>query len=170
MERVAKFMRVSRARFEADWRETFPGVPAPYDALKLPRRATAGSAGYDFFSPLDFTLAPGDTIKLPTGVRARIAPGWVLMLFPRSGLGFKYRVMLNNTVGVIDPDYFGALNEGHMFVKLYNAGEKPLHIAAGEALAQGVFLPFGITEDDEADGVRTGGFGSTDGIGEPSHN
>ena len=94
-------------------------------------------------------------------MRARIDGGWVLMLFPRSGLGFKYRLRLDNTVGVVDADYFGAKNEGHIFVKLTNCGEKPLSVAAGEAFCQGVFLPYGLTEDDDAEGVRTGGFGST---------
>ena len=160
--RIAQFHLVSRARFDADWAEAFPGRESPYDALKLPVRATAGSAGYDLPSPLDFALKPGETIKLPTGLRARIAPGWVLLLFPRSGLGFKYRVQLNNTVGVIDSDYFGAANEGHIFLKLTNAGDRPISVRAGDGVAQGVFVPFGITVDDAADGVRTGGFGSTD--------
>lgn len=162
MNRIAQFMPVSRARFEADWAEAFPGTPAPYEAIRLPVRATAGSAGYDIPAPLDFTLAPGETIKLPTGLRARMAKGWVLLLFPRSGLGFKYRVQLNNTVGVIDADYFGAANEGHIFLKLTNAGDRTLSVRAGEGVAQGVFLPFGITLDDAAEGVRVGGFGSTD--------
>lgn len=164
MHRIARFMKVSRERFEADWREAFPDLPAPYDDLILPKRATAGSAGYDFYAPLDFALNPGETIKLPTGMRARIEPGWVLMLFPRSGLGFKYRLQLNNTVGVVDSDYFGARNEGHIFIKLTNAGDKPLRVGAGDAFAQGIFLPFGITEDDDTDAVRLGGFGSTDGV------
>lgn len=167
MDRIARFMKVSRARFEADWREEFPDIPAPYEALRLPRRATAGSAGYDFFAPLSFALEPGETIKLPTGIRARIAPGWVLMLFPRSGLGFKYRVQLNNTVGVVDSDYFDARNEGHIFIKLTNAGDKPLRVSSGDAFAQGVFLPYGITEDDDVGTRRVGGFGSTDGDGSP---
>jgi len=160
---IAQFMKVSRSRFEADWREAFPGGEPPFDAVRLPRRATAGSAGYDFFAPAAFALEPGGTIRIPTGVRARIDAGWVLLLFPRSGLGFKYRLQLNNTVGVIDADYFGAENEGHMFIKLTNAGDRPLRVAAGEAFAQGIFLPFGLTCDDDAAGLRTGGFGSTDG-------
>ena len=162
MTGIARFMKVSRERFEADWSGAFPDVPAPWDALKLPRRATAGSAGYDFFAPCDIEMAPGGTMSVPTGIRARIEPGWVLMLFPRSGLGFKYRLRLDNTVGVIDADYFGAKNEGHIFIKLTNEGGKPLTLNAGDAFAQGVFLPFGITEDDEASEVRVGGFGSTD--------
>ena len=157
---VARFMHVSPGRFRADWQEAFGGIALP--ALpNLPRRATAGSAGYDFFSPLSFSLAPGACVRIPTGVRARIDDGWVLMLFPRSGLGFKYRLQLNNTVGIVDADYFGARNEGHIFIKLTNAGEKTVSIGAGEAFAQGIFLPFGLTDDDDARGERTGGFGST---------
>ena len=160
MSGVAQFMRVSPEQFLEAWEDAFPGAGLPeYPAL--PRRATSGSAGYDFYSPLDFHLEPGETIRIPTGVRARIAEGWVLMLFPRSGLGFKYRLQLNNTVGIVDADYFGAKNEGHIFVKLTNAGDTPLSVRAGEAFAQGVFLPFGLTTDDDASGERTGGFGST---------
>ena len=155
-------MRVSRERFDADWRECFPGTECPWEALKLPERATAKSAGYDFYAPAGFCLAPGESIRVPTGIRARMDDGWVLMLFPRSGLGFKYRMQLNNTVGVVDADYFDARNEGHIFIKIYNAGDRPLSVGAGEAFAQGVFLPFGLTLDDRADAPRTGGFGSTD--------
>lgn len=161
MYRIAEFMKVSRKQFEADW--NFP-VSCPYDELILPRRGTAGSAGYDFFSPADFTLAPGEFIKIPTGIRARIDEGWVLTIYPRSGQGFKYRVQLYNTVGVIDADYFGAQNEGHIHIKIVNANEegKTLSVRKGEAFAQGIFLPFGITMDDAVSDVRTGGFGSTD--------
>jgi len=160
MHRIAKFMTVSRERFEKDWEFD---LPCPYEDLILPRRATAGSAGYDFYSPLDFTLEPGQSIKIPTGIRVRIDEGWVLLILPRSGQGFKYRVQLYNTAGVIDSDYFGADNEGHCFVKLINANRegKTLHVKKGEAFAQGIFLPFGVTVDDEADEIRTGGFGST---------
>ena len=157
---VARFMHVSPQRFRADWQDAFGGVAVP-EMPNLPRRATAGSAGYDFFSPLSFSLAPGSCVRIPTGVRARIDDGWVLMLFPRSGLGFKYRLQLNNTVGVVDADYFGARNEGHIFIKLTNAGDRTVSVGAGEAFAQGIFLPFGLTDDDDARGERTGGFGST---------
>lgn len=161
MHRIAEFQKVSRAQFEADWEFD---APCAYDDLILPRRGTAGSAGYDFFSPIDFTLAPGEWIKIPTGMRARIDEGWVLMLYPRSGQGFKYRLQLYNTVGVIDSDYFGAANEGHIHIKIVNANQegKILKLQRGEAFAQGIFLPFGITVDDDASEIRTGGFGSTD--------
>jgi len=154
-------MHVSPERFRADWETAFGSMEAP-ELPPLPRRATSGSAGYDFYAPSAFDLDPGKTISIPTGVRARISEGWVLMLFPRSGLGFKYRLQLNNTVGIVDADYFNARNEGHIFIKLTNAGDRSIHVDAGEAFAQGVFLPFGLTEDDDAQGERTGGFGSTD--------
>lgn len=163
MNRVAQFMKVSAEQFLKDWAATFPSEDSPYSWLKMPCRGTKGSAGYDFFAPLSFELKPGETIKLPTGMRVRIDEGWALMLFPRSSLGFKYRIQLNNTVGLIDSDYFGADNEGHIFIKLTNASNenKTLKVRAGDAIAQGVFMPYGITCDDEADQVRTGGFGST---------
>lgn len=161
MHKIAQFMKVSRPQFEADWDFS---APCPYDEIILPRRGTSGSAGYDFYSPVDFTLAPGEFIKIPTGIRARINDGWVLAIFPRSGQGFKFRLQLYNTVGVIDADYFGAANEGHIHIKIVNANEegKILSVKQGEAFAQGIFLPFGITVDDDASEIRTGGFGSTD--------
>ena len=165
MQKIAKFHKVSFAQFNEGWQDTFgqPAEKAVYDALKLPVRATAGSAGYDFFSPVTFTLAPGETIKIPTGIRAEIAEGWVLQCYPRSGLGFKFRLQLNNTVGIIDSDYFYSDNEGHIFSKITNDSKegKTLTVEAGQGFMQGIFMPFGITVDDEATAVRNGGFGST---------
>lgn len=160
MNRIAQFYLVSREQLLKDW--TFD-CPAP-EAVKLPKRATSGSAGYDFYAPVGFELKPGETILLPTGVRAKMDDGWVLMMFPRSGLGFKFRLQLNNTVGVIDSDYFNAKNEGHIMLKLTNDSNegKTVSVNAGDAVAQGVFLPYGVTVDDDAAGVREGGFGSTD--------
>ena len=91
-----------------------------YENIRLPRRATAGSAGYDFFAPADITLKPGETVKIPTGIRVWMEPEWVLKCYPRSGLGFKYRLQLNNTVGIIDSDYYYSDNEGHIFSKITN--------------------------------------------------
>ena len=136
-------------------------VEGVYNAIRLPERATTGSAGYDFYAPYDFSVAPGEEVRIATGIRAEISEGWVLAIFPRSGLGFKYRLMLNNTVGVIDSDYYRSDNEGHIHIKLYNGGGKRLEVASGEAFAQGIFLPFGITSDDSVTAIRNGGFGST---------
>ena len=168
MNIAGKFEKVSPSRFRSDWADTFAGESAEkiekiYEEIRMPVRATVGSAGYDFYSPLDFVLTPGQTIKIPTGIRARIEDGWVLMIFPRSGLGFKYRIQLDNTVGVIDSDYYGSDNEGHIFIKITNDSNegKTLSLKKGDGFAQGVFLPYGVTSDDETAAVRNGGFGST---------
>ena len=134
-----------------------------YEEIRLPRRATRGSAGYDFLAPFSFTLKPGETIKIPTGIRVKIDEEWVLKIYPRSGLGFKYRLQMNNTVGIIDSDYFNSDNEGHIFIKMTNDTNegRTLEIARGTGFAQGIFIEYGITADDEAEGVRNGGLGST---------
>ena len=134
-----------------------------YNALKLPKRATKYSAGYDFYSPFTFTLNPGETIKIPTGIRAKMREDYVLMLFPRSSLGFKYRLQLDNTVGIIDADYYNSDNEGHIFAKITNDSNenKVVKMKAGEGFMQGIFVEYGITVDDDVIEVRNGGFGST---------
>ncbi|MBU5482427.1 deoxyuridine 5'-triphosphate nucleotidohydrolase [Blautia sp. MSJ-19] len=168
MRRIAKFHKVSVQQFTKDWKDTFPAaaeeeIQAIYEQLRLPVRATAGSAGYDFFAPVDITLEPGMTAKIPTGVRVEMEQDWVLKCYPRSGLGFKFRLQLNNTVGIIDSDYFYSDNEGHIFAKITNDSNenKTVSIQAGTGFMQGIFVEYGITVDDEATGVRNGGFGST---------
>lgn len=159
MEKIAKFHKVS---FEQFLSAHSSATRECYENIKLPHRATVGSAGYDFYAPFDFTLAPGEEITIPTGIRAEIENGYVLLIFPRSGLGFKFRLTLNNTVGVIDSDYFYSDNEGHIMVRMTNCHtEKTVEVKAGQGFAQGIFMPFGITVDDDTDGVRNGGFGST---------
>lgn len=161
MKRIARFEKVSIDRFLSDSNGVVSATE--YDTVKLPKRATKGSAGYDFFSPIDFTLNPGETIKIATGIRAYMEEGWVLKIYPRSGLGFKYRLGLNNTVGIIDQDYYFSDNEGHIQIKMTNASNegKSLSVKAGEAFAQGIFLEYGLTYDDDATEERNGGFGST---------
>ncbi len=163
MQRIAEFLKVSREQFISDWINGADDAVSVYDEIKIPARATSGSAGYDFYSTLDFELKPGETIKIPTGIRARMEEGWVLMIFPRSGLGFKYRLQLNNTVGIIDSDYIGSDNEGHIFIKVTNDSNegKTLKVNRGDGFAQGIFLPFGITGSDNVSEKRNGGFGST---------
>lgn len=134
-----------------------------YNDIKLPKRATTGSAGYDFFSPFDFELAPNKTIKIPAGIRVLLDKDKFLAIYPRSGLGFKHRMQLDNTVGIVDSDYFGSDNEGHIFIKITNDGRegKTIHINKGEAFAQGIIAQYFVTIDDETNGIRNGGFGST---------
>lgn len=168
MKRIAQFFKVSEENFTGAMKEEFPqyteeDVREMYRTLPLPRQATRGSAGYDFFAPFSFSLAPGASIKLPTGIRVKMDEEWVLKIYPRSGLGFKYRLQMNNTVGIIDSDYFHSDNEGHIFIKMTNDSRegKTVEVARGTGFAQGIFLEYGITVDDEAEGVRNGGFGST---------
>ena len=167
MKRIAHFNLVSYEQFQEGCKTAAAlseeQIQTYYQQLKKPKRATAGSARYDFYLPYDITLKPQDTLLIPTGIRAYMENGWVLQLYPRSSLGFRYRMQLNNTVGVIDADYFFADNEGHIFAKITNASldGKTLHLKQGDAFMQGVFLPFGICDDDDASAVRTGGFGST---------
>ena len=156
MKKIAQFFKVSEEQYLKD------GSIDAYNSIILPKRATTGSAGYDFFAPFDFTLAVGETIKIPTGIRVKIDCGWVLKIYPRSSLGFKYRLSLNNTVGIIDSDYYFADNEGHIFIKMTNCGDKTLVVEKGKAFAQGIFVEYGITVDDECTTSRTGGIGSTD--------
>ena len=163
---MAQFSKVSFEQFARSATDKLGITPQEaigvYESIILPKRATSGSAGYDFFTPVKIELAPGGSLSVPTGIRARIDEGWVLMLYPRSGLGFKYGMKLANTVGVIDSDYYYSDNEGHIIAKITNtSADKTITVEAGKGFIQGVFSPFGITVDDEADGVRNGGFGST---------
>lgn len=174
MHRIAQFFKVSEDQFVNAMKENFPqytkgdinninDIIDIYESLRLPERATKGSAGYDFYAPFAFSLPAGASIRIPTGIRAKIEEGWVLKIYPRSGLGFKFRLQMDNTVGIIDSDYYDSDNEGHIFVKLTNDSRegKTVDVAAGTGLVQGIFLEYGITVDDEAEGVRNGGFGST---------
>lgn len=166
LKKIAKFLKVSFEEFKKGFSDCFEdqeNILNIYENINLPKRATVGSAGYDFYLPCDLKLQPGETVKIPTGIRVRIDEGWVLKLYPRSGLGFKFRLQLNNTVGIIDSDYFNSDNEGHIFAKITNDSneEKTLELKQGDAFMQGIFVEFGIVEDDDAEGVRNGGFGST---------
>lgn len=171
-KRVAKFEKVSYKQFEKDWMDTYGidelddnlrrRIESIYNGIELPKRATSGSAGYDFFDPETFILEPGKTIKIPTGIRCKMNQNWVLKIYPRSGLGFKYREMMANTVGIIDSDYAYSDNEGHIFIKVVNAGDKTFDVVSGKGFAQGIFVEYGITEDDNVTDVRNGGMGSTD--------
>ena len=169
MRNIAEFEFVSESRFSEDALKVFDtdenAVKEAYAALKVPVRATEGSAGYDFFSPFDIELDAGESIQIPTGIRVRMDAGWVLLLFPRSGLGFKYRFQLDNSVGVIDQDYYHADNEGHIMAKMTNDNRegKTLFIKAGKAFMQGVFVPFGTADSSRVTAKRFGGLGSTTG-------
>lgn len=171
---IAQFEKVSFNQWKndvlsGDFKDVYSRFPEKemkkmYDAIKLPKRATAGSAGHDFFSPFPFLDIPVNSyVTIPTGIRCKMDNGWVLKIYPRSGHGFKYGVHLANSVGVVDEDYYHADNEGHIFVKLVNDGllKKQIELSQGDAFCQGVFVPYGTTVDDEVSTKRTGGLGST---------
>jgi dUTP pyrophosphatase len=166
MKRVAVFEKVSFDIFKADLLKSADTYEANedstireiYESIKIPQRATAHSAGYDFSSPVNVDLCD-NAFVIPTGIRAKIDDGYLLSLFPRSGLGFKYGLRLSNTVGIIDGDYYYSDNEGHILVSVKS--DKPLCIEAGTRFCQGIFIPYGITFDDNVFAQRNGGMGST---------
>ena len=170
MNIVAKFDKVSFEQFKKDTKKCF-GENYPEELiieaynvnLQLPTRATRGSAGYDFKIPFDIFWEPKETFIIPTGIRVHMNTNWVLKIYPRSSLGFKYRMELDNTTGIIDSDYYYSKNEGHILAKITNntKEEKTLILHPGDAFIQGIFCHYGITEDDNVTEVRNGGFGST---------
>ena len=172
------FEKVSFEQFRKDWLDAFADyydeldssenralIRIIYDDIQLPKRSTKGSAGYDFFVPNHVFIPHNEAVLIPTGIRCQIDDGWFLAIMPRSGMGFKTGIRLANTFGVIDADYYNANNEGHIMIKYINEsmlGNRGVTIEKGKAFAQGIFLPYGITCDDDASGERHGGFGSTD--------
>lgn len=159
-----KFEKISKEQYDKDFAGNYP---CAYEDIKLPKRGTAQSAGYDFYCPLDVTLLPGESIKLPTGIKFKCDPDKFLGAYVRSGHGFKYGIMLANTVGIIDADYYNNPgNEGHIWVKLTypqqaSISTDPFVIKKGDAIFQGIIQPYFTVEDDNADGERVGGLGST---------
>lgn len=166
---IAKFEKVSFEQYEKDFKDTYGEdfdrvqIKDIYDTIELPKRATKGSAGYDFFAPQHINIPPFATAKVPTGIRVKIDDGWFLGIVPRSGLGFKFKAQLYNTMGIIDSDYYNSSNEGHIFIKMTvdNHEGKAMAVSKGDAFAQGIFMPFGIAVDDNTEAIRDGGFGST---------
>lgn len=166
MIQCATFEAVSFDQFYEDINQCYGDIDEDvakslYEKIKLPARGTIQSAGYDFFTPVNITLVPGDAITIPTGIRCKMDDGWVLTLHMRSSLGFKYFLGLANTTGVVDADYYSADNEGHIMAKLVNRGNNAVSLNIGDKFMQGIFLQYGITTDDDATGERTGGIGST---------
>lgn len=151
------FHKISKSQMEKDG---FPELN-----VELPKRGTKFSAGYDFFCPLNIIIEPEETVSIPTGVKVQMEADEVLQIYPRSSLGFKYGLMLVNTVGIIDSDYFNnEKNEGHIWVKYHNPSFERVKIEKGEAFCQGLFQKYLLCDDDntiELGKDRVGGFGST---------
>lgn len=149
-------------------------VKGIYDRIKLPKRSTKGSAGYDFFSPFEFTISDGESITIPTGIRlVTDCDDIVLLIVVRSGLGFK-GVNLYNQVGVIDSDYTNGImvklikidessNAAGLLYTMISGNDLKVEIPEGKAIVQGIIVPYTKTDDDDNnDFIRKGGFGSTD--------
>ena len=129
--------------------------------IKLPTRATEHSAGYDFYSPVDVVIQPNEMIMIWTDVKAHMYYDNALLIIPRSSMG-KHPIMISNTVGLIDSDYYSnESTDGNIGFRLFNLGDTPYEIKVGDRIGQGIFVKYGIVKNDNASGVRTGGFGSS---------
>ena len=168
---MSHFEKVSFERWKADC--GIKGLPEKelrewYEDIPLPKQATAASAGCDFFMPFNLNFEAGSTFRIATGVRWVTDPvkeddrAKVLLIVPRSGLGFKYGIRLSNTVGVIDADYCDSDNEGHIIVSLENPSAQSIELPQGKPFAQGIVVRYEVPEGAESDDARNGGFGSTD--------
>ena len=164
---MSRFEKVSFEQWKADC--GVKGIPDEelkewYNAIPMPHQATAGSAGMDFFMPFNLDFESGSRMKIATGMR------WitddnerdrVLLIVPRSGLGFKYGLRLPNTIGVIDSDYCEAENEVHILVCFENPSDVNVKLEAGKPFVQGIIVRYEVPEGAASDEARTGGFGST---------
>jgi dUTP pyrophosphatase len=155
------FEKVTKFQWEESFKNEIP--PNTFYDIKLPRRATAGSAGYDFFAPFFFSIAPGASKIVQTGIKVYMGQREKLSVFPRSGMGFKYFVRLANTVGIIDSDYYNnPESHGQILIKIRNEGDVTIEVTKGTAFAQGIFGEYFITDDDSpVSEERLGGLGST---------
>lgn len=164
-----KFAKVSKEQFLHDLSKVYistddEGLEEIYDNIKLPQRATSGSAGYDFYLPVDIEIHPSGTLLIPTGIKVELDVNKVLEIYPRSSLGFKYRMKICNTVGIIDADYYNnENNEGHIMIKIENCGNDIIELATSSAFAQGIIKEYFTVDDDKPVAeMRVGGMGSTD--------
>lgn len=168
MENIATFEKVSFEQYLKDREridnpdvadeEWVSKMRDEYELIKLPYRATEGSAGYDFYAPADVVINESP-VTIPTGIRCKIDHGMFLGIVPRSSLGFKYGMRLQNTLGIIDEDYAFADNEGHIMVRL--TSQDAFKLKAGDRFVQGIFFPYGTATNGNGDSKRTGGMGST---------
>ena len=141
--------------------ETVKRITEP-ESITLPRRGTKGSAGYDFFATEDVEIRPGCFHTFATGVKASMEEDDFLQMHIRSSLGFKKCLMLANTTGIIDSDYYSNPdNDGEIHIKLFNYGSNIVEIKKGDAVAQGIFVKYYKTDNDLTESTRQGGIGST---------
>ena len=174
---MIKFEKISLEQFKKDMKANYPNltdteIEDKYNRIQLPKRGSKYSAGYDIYSTMDFKFfgnrgvvpsifGVNEPTLIPTGIKAVMPGNMFLNIVPRSGLGFKSGISLANTIGIIDSDYYNnEKNEGHIMVKLV-PGFESLTVNVGDRIVQGIFTKYYITDDDEANETRNGGFGST---------
>lgn len=143
--------------------DKFSKTNAKQNNIPLPKRGTKGSAGYDFCSPIEVEIAPGERKLIWTDVKAKMPYYQVLKIYVRSSIGIKKNLVLQNVTGIIDSDYYGnPSNDGNIGIMLWNTGESIQKIEVGEKIAQGIFEQYYIVDDDSVSAdLRTGGIGST---------
>lgn len=163
---MRKFEKISINQWSKDTGRLFfreDDCISAYQEINIPRRGTRKSAGYDISTPVECTIEPGQQVKIPTGIKANMDDDDVLLIFIRSSMASKKGIKIVNQTGVIDADYYNNIdNEGHIWIVLENTSGSDVTLFSGERIAQGVFLKFGIVEDDiPINDERVGGFGST---------
>lgn len=150
-------MNLNKFEIVDDYFRKYPNMD-----IKLPQRATKGSAGYDIFLPCDLSILPGEFKMVKTDIKARINPNEVLMLYVRSSVGIKKNIVLMNGTGIIDSDYYNNPETGgNICLALWNYGSLQQDFKAGDRICQGIFMKYSVTNDDDTTEERTGGIGST---------
>lgn len=133
----------------------------PGTEVKLPRRGSKHAAAYDLFSPIDIIIQPGMKVLIFTDIKAYCKKKELVIINVRSSMG-RHPVMLANTTGWIDSDYYGnVVNDGNIGVNLYNIGKEPYVIKKGDRIAQAMFAPFLVSNNCNTEDERIDGFGST---------
>lgn len=165
-----RFEKVSFEAFRKDmlkhgWTEEV--IHTAYQNVKMPERKTAYSAGYDFVIPMNILIKGYESVIIPSGIKVFFEPEeaekYHLELHVRSSTGIRRGCVLSNGTAIVDADYYGNEdNEGDILIALYNRDDYYKRFEAGDRIMQGVFVQHGIADNDTADGIRTGGVGSTD--------
>lgn len=144
--KMRKFEKISFEQFKKDIKDN----RNLYERYELPKRDSKRTAAYDIYLLEELTIAPGETKKIPTGLKSYFEDDEVLLLIVRSSMGFKYNIRLCNQVGIIDADYYdNPSNEGHMWIRIQNESDETIVLPAGEAIVQGLFLKYLTTDDDQ---------------------
>jgi len=168
MQKAGSFEKVSFEQFAGAMKGEFgigeTEAKMMHDLIDLPMRATKGSAGYDFKSSVTVKLSPGASVKIPTGIRVKIDDGWWLCCAPRSGLGCNTICSWTTPSALLTATTATPTTRGTSTPRLPTPASKQgkgLSIGAGDRFMQTIFIPYGITYSDAAEGVRNGGWGST---------